>query len=616
MPHFMGYRFGIFNYATTTTGGYVDVDWFHASDEIGQGVATNPCISSTELLTNGGFEGSLTPWTGNGTAQLALVTDEKASGASGVYATGRTKTGDGPQQSVANKLIAGQAYAVTAKVKYSTGPATKQFYVTVMDNAFHAFNMAGKIVTKGEWSTITGTYTVPASGLDLTTARVFVETVWTATPDATNDLMNFWVDDVSISGASSASFDGGLVDNGGFETGALTPWTGNGCRAGSADQCRQGVRHVQYLRDRPRGHRRRTATVPAEQVHRRGRRIRSREGQVHDRPGRQAVQHHGHRRQQVLHHGVRWRTKGEWTDHLGRLRDGRGPEPRFHPDLPRDAWTSTPTATNDLMDFWADDISIKATTVTPPTHPVGTATPTKKVGNSNPLMDYQYGADPWGMSYDGKVYVYMTGDASYIDSTGKVVQDYEYDASGNIKDNTYGQIKTLNILSSADLVNWTNEGAVKVAGANGAAKWAANSWAPAATHKTIDGKEKFFLYFANSAGGIGVLTSDSPSGPFVDPIGKALITSSTPGVAGVIWLFDPAVLIDDDGSAYLYFGGGVGSDTDHPNTARVIKLGDDMISVVGSASSINAPALFEDSGINKINGKYYYSYCTNFSTRR
>lgn len=28
LPHFMGYRFGLFNYATKNTGGYVDFDWF------------------------------------------------------------------------------------------------------------------------------------------------------------------------------------------------------------------------------------------------------------------------------------------------------------------------------------------------------------------------------------------------------------------------------------------------------------------------------------------------------------------------------------------------------------------------------------------------------------
>jgi len=34
LPHFMGYRFGLFNYATKTTGGFVDFDFFHVSDEI------------------------------------------------------------------------------------------------------------------------------------------------------------------------------------------------------------------------------------------------------------------------------------------------------------------------------------------------------------------------------------------------------------------------------------------------------------------------------------------------------------------------------------------------------------------------------------------------------
>ena len=29
LPHFMGYRFGLFNYATKTVGGYVDFDYFH-----------------------------------------------------------------------------------------------------------------------------------------------------------------------------------------------------------------------------------------------------------------------------------------------------------------------------------------------------------------------------------------------------------------------------------------------------------------------------------------------------------------------------------------------------------------------------------------------------------
>ncbi|GAB4051224.1 glycoside hydrolase family 43 protein [Spirosoma litoris] len=34
IPHFMGYRFGLFNYATQQTGGYADFDYFRISDQI------------------------------------------------------------------------------------------------------------------------------------------------------------------------------------------------------------------------------------------------------------------------------------------------------------------------------------------------------------------------------------------------------------------------------------------------------------------------------------------------------------------------------------------------------------------------------------------------------
>ena len=34
LPHFMGYRFGLFNFATETIGGFVDFDWFRISDRV------------------------------------------------------------------------------------------------------------------------------------------------------------------------------------------------------------------------------------------------------------------------------------------------------------------------------------------------------------------------------------------------------------------------------------------------------------------------------------------------------------------------------------------------------------------------------------------------------
>jgi beta-xylosidase len=34
LAHFVGYRFGLFNYATKTPGGYADFDYFRISDQI------------------------------------------------------------------------------------------------------------------------------------------------------------------------------------------------------------------------------------------------------------------------------------------------------------------------------------------------------------------------------------------------------------------------------------------------------------------------------------------------------------------------------------------------------------------------------------------------------
>ncbi len=270
----------------------------------------------------------------------------------------------------------------------------------------------------------------------------------------------------------------------------------------------------------------------------------------------------------------------------------------------------TPYDSNNIEDFYIDDFMMKGVVKSAEESdaPDLTAGLIKtKVGN--PVVTSRLTADPYAMEYNGRVYVYGTNDSQ------------QYFLTPNA-DNNYAKINTLNCYSSADMVNWTDHGQIAVAGSKGAAKWAGNSWAPAATHKTINGKEKFFLYFANSANSIGVLVADSPTGPWTDPIGKALIDRETPGCAieDVPWLFDPAVLVDDDGTGYLYFGG-IGDTADkedsfiaNPKCARVIQLGDDMVSTVGEAQVIDAPYMFEDSGINKIGDKYYYSYCTNWTS--
>lgn len=295
-------------------------------------------------------------------------------------------------------------------------------------------------------------------------------------------------------------------------------------------------------------------------------------------------------------------------------------------DLPNDTWTKCETKmsvpehngtiliywqsvynSSNFMDFSLDEVTVtgvaKVSTDEYPDLSLGLG----KTSVGNPIMTSRLTADPYAMEYNGRIYIYGTNDSQQYEKTPDA-------------DNNYSKINTLNCYSSDDMVNWTDHGAIPVAGSKGAAKWANNSWAPAACHKTINGKEKFFLYFADNGSGIGVLEADSPTGPWRDPIGKQLISRETPGCSGseIGWLFDPAVLVDDDGTGYLYFGG-IGDTTDkpedfikNPKCGRVVKLADDMVSLAGDPVTIDAPYMFEDSGINKINGKYYYSYCTNW----
>jgi arabinoxylan arabinofuranohydrolase len=199
----------------------------------------------------------------------------------------------------------------------------------------------------------------------------------------------------------------------------------------------------------------------------------------------------------------------------------------------------------------------------------------------NPIFYQRYTADPSGLEANGRLYLYCSHDVYDANRPGYIMND-------------------ITCISTDDLKNWTDHGEVfKASG------WASLSWAPS----VVSRNNKFYMYYGNSASGIGVAVSDSPAGPFKDALGKALVNGSTPGVnpPSGFWCFDPGVFVDDNGQAYMYFGGNGQGNT------RVIKLGSDMISVNGSASQIVAPRFFEASYMHKYNGKYYFSYSTDFS---
>jgi len=155
-------------------------------------------------------------------------------------------------------------------------------------------------------------------------------------------------------------------------------------------------------------------------------------------------------------------------------------------------------------------------------------------------------------------------------------------------------------VASSDMKNWTDHGEIFRAETD--TSWAKKTWAPAAIER--DGK--FFLYFGNGGGNIGVVVGDKPTGPFKDVRGTALIDGKTPGVkpAEHLWLFDPAAFIDDDGQAYLYFGGN-GDDN-----VRIAKLKPDMVSLDGDVIKMSAPNFFEAAWLFKRKGLYYFAYST------
>ncbi|MBR6980125.1 MAG: family 43 glycosylhydrolase [Prevotella sp.] len=237
-----------------------------------------------------------------------------------------------------------------------------------------------------------------------------------------------------------------------------------------------------------------------------------------------------------------------------------------------------------------------------------TAKSYKSPYDGNPISPCVFCADPTALVYDGRVYVYGSNDHQ------------QFIANGKKGSNDYGAIKSLVVFSSDDMVNWTFHGTIDVAKACTSWGWRfAASWAPSVTWRIgTNGSPEFFLYFANSGGSIGVLKADSPTGPWRSPLTKPMIDSSTPGVSPCNWIFDPGVVIDDNGVGWIAFGGGDPQSTGSalfPGNSRIAKLKANMTSFDGSAVKLPAPYLFEASELNMMEGRYVYTYNTSWSER-
>ncbi|CAM5600320.1 family 43 glycosylhydrolase [Streptomyces aurantiogriseus] len=147
--------------------------------------------------------------------------------------------------------------------------------------------------------------------------------------------------------------------------------------------------------------------------------------------------------------------------------------------------------------------------------------------------------------------------------------------------------------SSTDLVHWKDHGVILDLGPD--ISWAdSRAWAPTMAEKN----GKYYFYYSADTN-IGVAVSDSPTGPFKDPLGKPLI----PRGAYTGQMIDPAVFTDDDGQTYLYWGNG---------RAYVVPLNDDMVSFDASkVTDITPPGYNEGTFVVKRKGTYYFMWSEN-----
>ncbi len=189
----------------------------------------------------------------------------------------------------------------------------------------------------------------------------------------------------------------------------------------------------------------------------------------------------------------------------------------------------------------------------------------------NPILP-DFHADPSARVFNGTLYLYPSHDAP---------------GARNWK-----QMVDWHVVSRDDLKTWTDHG---VAFSLKDISWAKEeAWAA----DCIERAGKYYFYFT-AGGHIGVAVSDSPTGPFKDALGHPLVEKNE---AGIRYMIDPNIFIDDDGQAYLYVGGA--------RQLGVVKLKPDMLTRDGPLQRIEMPEFYEGVWVHKRDGYYYASYPT------
>lgn len=144
----------------------------------------------------------------------------------------------------------------------------------------------------------------------------------------------------------------------------------------------------------------------------------------------------------------------------------------------------------------------------------------------NPIITTAYTPDPAPFVYGDRLYMFTGHDED---------------------DATYFKMKDWMLYSTEDMVNWTYLGTPISTATFDWAYQGDRAWAAQAVER--DGKWYWYVCLteaATNADALAVAVADHPQGPYKDAIGGPLATG---------WSFiDPTVFIDNDGSAYLFWG--------------------------------------------------------------
>ncbi|MBP5378249.1 MAG: family 43 glycosylhydrolase [Ruminococcus sp.] len=185
---FTGYRSGIYSYPTKSTGGYADIDFFEYDRQTWNGCNGSKVLSGTPVVIepdeNGyyfhnTFESGTDSWTGRGSAGVASNKTEAYDGSGSIACTGREASWNGASKTLSSSVFkAGQEYSFSTVVKYTEGPASQKFYLTLQYEAdgevqYDKIAIVDEL-PKGEWVQLANTnYKIPEGASNL---QMYVET--------------------------------------------------------------------------------------------------------------------------------------------------------------------------------------------------------------------------------------------------------------------------------------------------------------------------------------------------------------------------------------------------------------------------------------------------------